>query len=285
MNTFLKQKISIVTPKPQTTRHRILGILSAAEYQVIFLDTPGLIRPTYLLQEVMMEHASTARQDADTIVLMVDATAAADPGSLGDIAPEVLEQLRQSGKPLFLAINKVDLVDSGAIGPMVAAYAQLGFFREIHPMSALNCDGTDKLLDALVGVLPEHPPLYPLDIVSEQSERFFVAEIIREKIFEQYRQEIPYSTTVDIVEFKEREGTQENEQQTKWFISAEVYVERDSQKAILIGKKGSAMREIGIHARKDIEEFLQHPVFLELHVKVRPKWRDEREWLSRLGYR
>ncbi len=284
MNTLLKQKISIVTPKAQTTRHKILGILSGSDYQIIFLDTPGLIRPRYLLQEMMMEHASSAREDADAILYMIDGSTAADAQSVGQIAPEILRQLRESNKTIFLVINKLDLMARGNLESTVGAYSQLGLFTSVHPISAVTGEGTGELLQSVMRVLPEHPPFYPPDIVSEQSERFFVGEIIREKIFEHYRQEIPYSTTVDIVAFKEREGPEEGEQRPKWFISAEIYVERESQKAILIGKKGLALRDIGVRARKDIEEFLQHPVFLELHVKVRPDWRDEREWLSRLGY-
>ena len=285
MNTLLDQKISIVTPKPQTTRHRILGIRSTSDSQVIFLDTPGIIKPSYLLQEVMMEQVSSALADADVSIFMVDGTRPADPHPLGHPATEAVARLRGLGKPVFLVINKVDLLDKGVLLPMMATYAGWEVFREIHPISALTHDGTDKLLETVVSALPLHPPLYPLDIVSEQSERFFVGEIIREKIFERYKQEIPYSTTVDIVEFRERQAAQEGDQPTKWFIRADVYVERDSQKGILIGKKGAALREIGMLARGDIEEFLQHPVFLELHVRVRPKWRDEREWLSRLGYK
>jgi len=286
MNGLLNQKISIVTPRPQTTRHRILGILSTAEYQILFLDTPGMIQPKYLLQEVMMERATTALEDADIVVYMIDATrpTGLDRAGSDAVAANVLTRVRASAKPAFLVINKIDLVEKGALLPVMKAFAERELFREIHPISALTSDGTRELLAALAKELPLHPPLYPLDIVSEQNERFFVSEIIREKIFERYQQEIPYSTTVDIREFKEREGAGQSGESVKWFISADIYVERDSQKAILIGKKGAALKEIGTRARKDIEEFLQHPVFLELYVKVRPKWREDKEWLARLGY-
>ncbi len=277
MNALLEQKISIVTNKPQTTRHKILGILSGADYQIIFLDTPGIIKPRYLLQEVMMQFASTAIQDADLLFFMIEATS---PGMQGkDLAhEEAFKRLEGLHKPVYLVVNKVDLVEKDTLLPIIDFYAKKFPFQEIFPISALKRDGTTTLVSAAVRALPEHPPFYPLDIVSEQNQRFFVAEIIREKIFVKTQEEIPYSTTVDIVDFKERE-------RGKWFISADVYVERDSQKGILIGKKGAMLKEIGHLARKEIEQFLEHQVFLELHVKVRENWREDKNWLARLGYK
>jgi GTP-binding protein Era len=276
MNGFLRQKISIVTSKPQTTRHRILGILSGEGHQVIFLDTPGIITPRYLLQEAMMQFATSAMADANVLLFMIDAT---NPRTEKDLAhEEAFSKLEGLHKPVFLVINKSDVVNKGTILPIMDFYAKAFPFKEIFPISALKLDGTTELLDAVIHLLPQHPPLYPLDIVSESSERFFVAEIIREKIFMKYKEEIPYSTTVDIVEFKEREAG-------KTFISADIYVERDSQKGILIGKQGGALKEIGLLARTDIEKFLQHPVFLEMRVKVRPDWRGDDTWLARLGYK
>jgi GTP-binding protein Era len=277
MNALLDQKISIVTNKPQTTRHRILGILSTAEYQMIFLDTPGIIKPRYMLQEVMMQFASAAIQDADLLFFMIDATA---PGlSESDLAAdEAFRRLEGLRKPVYLVINKVDRVEKGSLLPVIDFYSRKFPFREIFPISALKQDGTDALVTAAIPALPEHLPYYPLDIVSEQTQRFFVSEIIREKIFLRTLEEIPYSTTVDIVEFKEREAG-------KWFVSADIYVERESQKGILIGKKGTMLKEIGLLARKEIERFLEHPVYLELHVKVRENWRGDKTWLARLGYR
>jgi GTP-binding protein Era len=276
MNALLEQKVSIVTHKPQTTRHKVLGILSTSDYQIVFLDTPGLITPRYLLQRVMMQHAASALDDADVIVFMVDATR----GVQHEDAPgtEAIGRLQGLHKPVFLVINKVDLVNKADLLPMMAHHAKLHPFKEIFPVSALKRDGTTGLVTALVRDLPEHPPFYPLDIVSEHSERFFVAEIIREKVFLLLQEEVPYSTTVDIVEFKERE-------EGKWFISADVYVEKDSQKGIVIGKKGSMLKRIGAAARQEIEQFLQHPVFLDLHVKVRKNWREDEAWLQRLGYK
>jgi GTPase len=277
MNALLNQKISIVTNKPQTTRHKILGIHSTDAVQIIFLDTPGIIKPRYMLQEVMMQFASGAIQDADLLFFMIDATApgAKDEDLAHDEAFKRLEGLR---KPVFLVINKVDLVDKGSLLPLIDFYSRKFSFKEIFPISALKKDGTGALVAAAVQSLPEHPPYYPLDIVSEQSQRFFVSEIIREKIFLRTQEEIPYSTTIDIVDFKERDAG-------KWFVSADIYVERESQKGILIGKKGAMLKEIGLLARREIEQFLEHPVYLELHVKVRENWRGDKNWLARLGYK
>lgn len=276
MNALLQQKISIVTPKAQTTRHKILGIYSTEEYQMIFLDTPGIIKPKYLLQEVMMEFASSAIKDADVLLFMIDA---AKPGTDSDLAHvEAFSKLRGLKKPVFLVINKVDAVDKREVLPVMDFYSKAFPFKEIFPISALKLDGTKELLDSAAKLLPVHQPFYPLDIVSEHSERFFVGEIIREKIFMSTKDEIPYSTTVEILEFKERENG-------KTFISAEIYVERDSQKGILIGKGGTMLKEIGAKARKEIETFVQHPVFLELHVKVQKEWRENASALARLGYK
>jgi GTP-binding protein Era len=279
LNALIGQKISIVTSKPQTTRHRILGILSRDNYQIIVLDTPGIIRPRYLLQEVMMQFASRAMEDADALVFMSDAAHGinAAAGSSGT-RDEAFSRLRSLGKPVVLVLNKTDLIPKDDVLRLAGEYNRLYPFTETFPVSALRHEGTDELLGALVSMMPHHPALYPVDIISEEPERFFISEMIREKIFELYREEIPYSTTVDIVEFKERE-------EGKWFISAEVTVERDSQKGIVIGKKGAALREIGLLARKEIEAFLRHPVYLELHVRVRKDWRQDEQWVRRLGYR
>jgi GTP-binding protein Era len=280
MNALLKQKISIVTNKPQTTRHKIMGILSGENYQIIFLDTPGLITPKYLLQEAMMKFASSALDDADVVLFLVDAEKMKAHG----IGSKVLEKTLPvnpvsggAGKKIFLVINKIDLVEKGDVLPMIDGFRKAFPFDEILPISALNSFGTDELISAIANYLPNHPPLYPPDIISEAPEKFFVSEIIREKIFEQFSEEIPYSTTVDVVAFKERASK-------KHFISAEIFVERQSQKGILIGKGGAALKKVGELARAEIESFLEHEVFLELHVKVREKWRGSEAWLKRLGY-
>ena len=285
LNRLLAQKISIVTKKPQTTRHKILGILTTPACQAIFLDTPGIITPKYPLHEAMMASAASAIRDADLVLFMIDASR---PRPAAD-APEdaILAQIAGAGKPAWLVLNKVDCVEKPVLLPMIAQYAARHPFLEIFPLSALTGDGVDALLARLSGALPEHPPYYPPDIVSDQQERFFVAEIIREKIFIRCREEVPYATTVEITVFDERtpEAPQKQEKSRKWFISADIYVEKESQKGIVIGKKGTLLRDVGELARKDIERFLGHGVFLELHVKVREGWRMDRQWLERLGYR
>ncbi len=276
MNGLIGQKLSIVTPKPQTTRHKVLGILSSTDYQVVFLDTPGIIKPKYLMHEVMMAFASSALADADVVLFMIEAT---DPKVGADLThEEAFSKLYGLQKPVFLVINKSDAVNKGEILPVIDFYSKAFTFKEIFPISALKLDGTTDLLKAIVRDLPEHPPYYPLDIVSEQSQRFFVSEIIREKIFYLFKEEVPYSTTVDVTKFYERETG-------KWSIGADIYVERDSQKAIIVGKNGVMIKTIGTQARIDIEAFLQHPVYLELHVKVRKDWRGNEQWLARLGYK
>lgn len=276
MNALVGQKISIVTPKPQTTRNKILGILSKENYQAIFLDTPGLLKPKYLLQEAMVKYAYSAINEADVILFMIDATAPHVEFDSGqDVAFNALKKVKS---PVYLAINKIDLVKKEVVLPVIEFYSSRYPFKEVFPISALHLTGTKELLEYLIKALPEHEPYYPPDIISEHPERFFVSEIIREKIFQKFREEIPYSTTVDVIEFRE-------EERKKNFISAEIYVERESQKGILIGKGGAALKEIGIRARKDIEEFLGREVFLELHVKVRQGWRENQQWLNRLGYK
>jgi GTP-binding protein Era len=276
MNALIGQKISIVTPKPQTTRHRILGIRTRELDQIIFLDTPGLMKPEYPLHDAMMEAARSAISDADVAVLMIDAMS---PGSGEEIDMEpAYALLRGCRAPVYLVINKMDLVKPERILPVIASYAEKQMFKEIYPVSALKQIGTEDLLNGLSAELPVHPPYYPAEIVSEHSERFFVAELIREKIFEKFRDEIPYSTAVQIADFKEIEGRKD-------LIQAEIIVERDSQKGIMIGKDGTALKEVGELARKEIEAFLQRPVYLELYVKVKEQWRKKDEWLKRFGYR
>jgi GTP-binding protein Era len=289
MNGLLQQKISIVTKKSQTTRHRILGIFTTAACQAVFIDTPGIIRPRYALHEAMMESAESALDDADLILFMVDASRPSGSGETGESA--ILSRLGALSKPVYLVLNKVDLVEKALLLPLIDSYARRFPFGEIFPVSALTRDGIDALMASLPSELPLHPPLYPADTVSDQNERFFVAEIIREKIFIRCQEEIPYSTTVEITEFIERGSAagggaaqSKRGKAPKWFISADIHVERDSQKGILIGKKGAMLKEIGELARRDIEKFLGHPVYLDLHVRVRPGWRGDREWLNRQGY-
>ncbi|MCR4438557.1 MAG: GTPase Era [bacterium] len=272
VNALLQFKLSIVTPKPQTTRHRILGILSEPGCQVIFLDTPGLIQPRHALQAAMMRAAERAMAEADIVVVLLDVSAPLEEEDF-----QTLEQVKARNKPLLIALNKIDLVNKANLLPVIDQLAQRFPETEIIPISALHRDGLDDLKTAIVQRLPEGMPLYPEDQLTEHPERFFVAEIIREKIFERYGEEIPYATAVQIEEFKERAGGKD-------FISARIVVERPSQKAILIGKGGQALKEVGKAARAEIEQFLGRPIFLKLWVAVREKWRSDETLLREYGY-
>ena len=276
LNALLGQKLSIITAKPQTTRKRILGILSEEDYQIIFLDTPGILSPSYLLQEKMMEDVKTSLDDADVILLVIDV--AEDP--LGEILLNqefISESVLKSSKPKLLVINKVDLSNQEKVSELLKHFEKRKSFEEIIPISAALNFNIQRVKEEIVRFLPEGPKLFPDDQVTDANERFFVSEIIREKILEHYRDEIPYSSEVLIIEFKERE-------EGKNFISAEIVVERDSQKAIIIGKGGTAIKKLGQAARESIEEFLQKDVFLELRVKVRKKWRSDENLLKSFGY-
>lgn len=266
-NALIGQKLSIVTPKPQTTRHRILGILSAPAYQVVLLDTPGIIEPRYRLQEAMMRQVRQAISDADLLLFMADATRD---------TPDSLSLSFVGERPSFLLLNKIDLIRPEDALPLAQAYLNAYPFKEVFPISALKGQNLTKMVETLVSYLPEGPPFYPKDQLSEHPERFFIAEIIREKIFMKYSQEVPYSTQVNVVAYEEREGQKD-------LLHAEIVVERDSQKAILIGKGGAALKRIGIAARKDIEAFTGRPVFMQLHVKVRERWRSNDTLLRSFG--
>lgn len=276
LNSLLQQKLSIVTDKPQTTRHKILGINSGENYQIVFLDTPGIITPKYLLQEVMMKFASLAVEDADIVLLLVDAQKAKQKKYTQN--SEAVEKIKAANKTTFLVVNKIDLLKKEEVLPLLVELQVLFPFDEVIPLSATTSFNTKELISTILKYLPEHPPYYDTEIVSDAQEKFFVSEIIREKIFEQFKEEVPYSTTVDIADFKERE-------KGKHFISADIIVERDSQKGILIGKQGLTLKKLGSVARKGIEEFLGHEVFLELHVKVKKDWREDQKLLNKFGYR
>ena len=273
LNALLDQKLSIVSARPQTTRQRVLGILSTEDVQIVFLDTPGLLRPKYLLHEKMVHSAEMALRDADIVLLLTEASRGTElPADVENAVAKFAAE-----KKFMLVINKVDTVQRQAVLPTIDHFSKMGTFSDIIPISALKGENLQELLHTIGQYLPLHPPFYPPDAMSEQPERFFAAELIREKIFKQFSQEIPYSTAVQIIDFKERgEG--------KTYINADIIVERDSQKGILIGKGGAALKRIGQFARTDIEAMIGHPVFLDLHVKVREKWRDDETLLKRFGY-
>jgi len=271
LNQVLQFKLSIVTPKPQTTRKRVIGILNSEDYQIIFIDTPGIIEPKYTLHEVMMRYVKKAAEDADVVLYMADVSLP------NPVETDAKEKIEPFGKPVILLLNKIDLIKKESLLSIIDQYRNIYPFEAIIPISALKNDGIDRVISEVVKLLPVNPPYYPQDYLTSQQERFFVAEIIREKIFLLYGEEIPYSTHVEIEEFKERE-------EGKDYILANIFVEKDSQKGILIGKKGQALRRVGELSRKEIEEFLGRPVFLELYVKVSKDWRKKEGRLKELGY-
>lgn len=272
LNHFLSFKMASVTRKPQTTRHQIKGILNGPGHQVVFLDTPGLLEPRYKLQEAMLQAAHRALQEADLALFMIEAKNKIDPRDQAN-----LNQVAQLQKKIILVINKVDLVPRQNLLPLIDHYRRADGIETIVPVSALKDIGLDALRDEAIKALPVGFPFYDTEQITDHPERFLVSEIIREKIFLRFGDEIPYSTTVYIEEFKERKNRKD-------FIRATIYVEKKSQKGILIGKNGEALKKIGTNAREDIETTLERSVFLELWVKVKEKWRENEATLKEFGY-
>ncbi len=272
-NRLLGDKLAIVAEKPQTTRNRILGVKNLGEAQLIFLDTPGIHQGRSELNERMVRTAVASGRDADILLFLIEATF---PAVEKD--QKVIESLAGSGGVPILVINKIDSVKKRNLLPIMDQYQKLHPFKEIIPVSALTGEGIDILLDEIIKVLPESPPYYSEDIITDQTERFWVSEIIREKVIRQSYQEIPYSTAVTIEEFKE------HPEKNLVAIKATIHVERDSQKRILIGKGGLKLKKIGEDARKEAEAFWGTRVFLELWVNVEEDWTRDPRSLSRLGY-
>lgn len=270
MNALVGQKLSIVTRKPQTTRHRIIGVLTEPDFQVIFIDTPGIIDPRYGLHRSMMKAVSSATAEADLVLFLAAATdEAPDEKSLERLSTEV---------PAILVITKSDLVPPASALPLAEAYMKTRPFEAVVPVSGKTGYQVDRLLTEIVQRLPGGPQYYPAEMISEHPERFFVSEIIREKILELYREEIPYAVQVNIVEFVPATAKK------KTRINVDIVVERNSQKAVLIGKGGEALKRVGIRSRRDIEQFLDQEVFLQLYVKVRDDWRNTEGMLRDFGY-
>jgi GTP-binding protein Era len=269
MNCMLGEKLSIVTPKAQTTRHRIKGILNDENFQVVFSDTPGIIEPHYLLHDKMMEFVSASLKDADAVLFITDLEETY-------MDEEMMKRLTAIQIPVIVVINKVDLSSQDEINKLAHGWKKKLKPREVIPISAITDFNVNRIKEAILELLPEAPPFFPKDDLSDQTERFFVAEMIREKIFLNYDKEIPYSTEVGIEEFKEENGLIR--------IRALIFVERDSQKGIIIGNKGEAIKRVGTQARKDMEAFLGKKVFLELFVKVEKDWRKNENKLKRFGY-
>jgi len=271
INSFLGTKLSIITPKVQTTRHRILGILNKENYQIVFSDTPGILNPKYEMQKRMLNYIFSAIEDADILLYLTDIA------DLKKTNEKIIDRINKLTIPVLLVINKIDVHKENEIEAAINFWKKKLPKAEIHKISALRGDNLPELLNRIIELLPYHPPYYDdTESISDKTERFFVSEIIREKIFMNYHQEIPYSVDVQIDEFKEKEEIT--------VIKAIIYVMHQSQKIIIIGKNGSAIKKIGIEARKDIETFLGKKVFLELRVKVKENWRNNQNILKRFGY-
>lgn len=270
LNALIGEKMAIVSPKVQTTRHRIKAFLNKpGEYQVIFSDTPGIIDPKYKLHERMMDSVKGALEDADLALLIVDANE-----NLEEV-DAIFQSLRLK-VPSLVVLNKIDEAANGKIAEAEQFFAGKSYCRQLIKISALQKVHLNKLLDAVLALLPEGEPFYSEEDLSDLPTKFFVGEMIREKIYQLFGDEIPYHTAVMVNEFKEKESLVK--------IQADIIVNRETQKAIIIGEKGKMIRQIGMDARKDIEAFIQQKVFLELFVKVRPKWRDNESQLREYGY-
>lgn len=271
MNDLVGERISIITSKAQTTRHRIMGIVNTPEHQIVFSDTPGVLKPKYKLQESMLEFSEGALTDADILLYVTDVVE--DPTKNADFLARVAKETI----PVLLVINKIDLLNGQAqLETIVSRWKELLPNAEVFPTSALEHFNVQSIMARIVELLPESAPYFGKDALTDKPARFFVTEIIREKILLNYQKEVPYSTEVIVEKFDEKEGA--------IHIMAVIYVERDSQKGILIGKGGAMLKKVGIQARKDIETFFGKSVYLELFVKVEPNWRNRENKLRAFGY-
>ena len=270
MNALVGEKLSIITNKAQTTRHRILGILNEKNFQIVFSDTPGIIKPAYKLQESMMNSVYSSFQDADVLIYMIEV------GEKGLKDKQLLERIKKTDIPVLLLLNKIDLSKQDFVSQEIDRWLKELPSAELLPISALNNFNIDKIKDRLVELLPVSPPYYDKDAITDRSERFFVEEIIREKILKHYKKEIPYSVEVEVEEFIEEEDIIK--------IRAIIFVMRESQKRIIIGHKGMGIKRIGTEARKDIEKMLDKKVFLITPVKVKKNWRNDNKQLNKFGY-
>ena len=271
MNALVGERISIITSKAQTTRHRILGIVNGDDFQIVYSDTPGVLKPNYRLQESMLNFSRSALSDADVLLYVTDVFDTYDKNE------DFVEKVNLNPAPLILIINKIDLIDQPRLEELVEKWKSLVPRAEIYPVSALEKFNVEPLFARIKELLPESPPFFDKDQLTDKSERFFVTEIIREKILLNYDKEIPYSVEVEVEQFKE-EGNLIR-------INAVIYVERDSQKGIIIGHGGKSLKKVGTDARKDMEAFFEKKVFLELFVKVEKDWRNKDTKLRGFGYK
>tara|TARA_R110000796_G_scaffold252571_1_gene387998 strand:- start:44249 stop:45136 length:888 start_codon:yes stop_codon:yes gene_type:complete len=270
MNAFVGEKLSIITSKAQTTRHRILGIVNGDDFQVILSDTPGIIKPAYELQSSMMDFVKSAFEDADILIYMVE---------IGEKAlkdERFFEKLKNSNIPVLLLLNKIDVTEQEIIEEQVQYWQEQLPTAEIHLISALMNFNIKGVFERIIELLPVSPPFYPKDQLTDKPERFFVNETIREKILQNYKKEIPYSVEIDTEEFFEDDDIIR--------MRSVIMVERDSQKGIIIGHKGAALKKVGVESRKDLEKFFDKQVHLELYVKVNKNWRSNPNQLKRFGY-
>ena len=271
MNALVGERLSIITPKAQTTRHRIFGILNEPEYQIVFSDTPGVIQPAYKMQEQMMKFVSDAFEDADVFLYLVE------PGDRALKDQGFFEKLLNTKFPVLLIINKIDTTNQELLENEVEYWNDALPNAEIIPISALKEANTAYLLERLIALIPQSPPYFDKDALTDKTERFFVSEIVREQILMNYKKEIPYSVEVDVEEFKEAEDIIR--------MRVVIYVARDSQKGIIIGHRGSMLKRVGVGARKQLEKFFAKKVHLETFVKVKKNWRDSDAQLKRFGYK
>jgi GTP-binding protein Era len=270
MNALVGEKLSIITSKAQTTRHRIMGIVNGEDFQIVYSDTPGILRPQYKLQERMMTFVNSALSDADMILYITDVTEhSANEG-------EYIEKIKETGIPVLIAVNKVDLTNQADLEKIVESWHRTFPDSPVVPVSALKNFNLDSLLNSILVKLPEGHPFFPKDQLTDKYERFFASEIIREKILNNYKKEIPYSVEIEIESFKDEKNILK--------VRALIHVVRDSQKGIIIGHKGSMLKRVGTEARRDMEDFFKKKVFLELYVKVTKDWRDKPLILKRFGY-
>ena len=270
MNALVGERISIVTAKAQTTRHRIMGIVNGEDYQIVYSDTPGILKPSYKLQESMMNFVETAIGDADVILYVTDIVEQSTKNE------EYIEKLKKVSSPVILVINKIDISNQKDLEELYARWRELLPRAEIFPISATEKFNTDTLFNRILELIPESPAWYDKDVLTDRNLRFFASEIIREKILLNYDKEIPYSTEVVVESFKEEGGL--------YLIDAVIFVLRDSQKGIIIGKGGSALKKVGTEARKDMESFFEKKVFLQIFVKVNSDWREDKRKLRQFGY-
>lgn len=276
MNALVGERMSIITNKPQTTRHRLVGILNHEDYQIVFSDTPGIIeKPSYKMHDAMNRYVASTFDDADIMLVVTH------PGETYADEDPLFAKLQNMEVPLFLIINKIDIATPEKIEELIENWSKKAPFKEVIQVSALQKTNTDLLLQRMLEYLPEGPAYYPKDQITDRHERFFAAEIIREKILLLYDQEIPYSCEVAIDDFKDTQTTKGEDIAN---ISATIYVNRKTQKPIIIGKEGQAIKKLGMEARKELELFLDRKVFLELFVKIKENWRNDDRSLRQLGF-